>query len=133
LNEQIPLLKAETRLSSNLADDSLEEALLLDIANKGARRVRKDTLSLIDPMDARKDFAKKMGRLVVVRGFGKEPPTLLTNVELKQIRKSLRFVVGGLLRGRPEPRLQEPVIRVAKTDNTGSSIPSEEMGKLQSS
>jgi len=67
LNEQIPLLKTETRLSRNLSDDGLEEALLTDIAKRGARRVHKDTLLLIDPTDVRKGFAKKMEHLATVR------------------------------------------------------------------
>lgn len=67
LNEQISLLKTETRLSRNLADDGLEEALLFNIARRGARRVHKDTLLLIDPTDVRKDFAKKMQHLARVR------------------------------------------------------------------
>ena len=60
LNEQIALSKTETRLSRNLAEDGLEEALLFDVAKMGARRVRKDTLLLIDPTDVRKDYANKM-------------------------------------------------------------------------
>ena len=67
LNERIALLKTETRLSRNLAEDGLEEALLFDIAKMGARRVHKDTLLLIDPTDVRKDFAKKMEYLATVR------------------------------------------------------------------
>jgi len=67
LNERIALIKTETRLSRNLAEDELEEALLCDIAKMGARRVHKDTLLLIDPTDVRKDFAKKMEYLATVR------------------------------------------------------------------
>ena len=67
LNERIALSKTETRLSRNLARDGLEEALLFDIAKMGARRVRKDTLLLIDPTDVRKDYAKKMEYLATVR------------------------------------------------------------------
>lgn len=67
LNEEIPLLKTETRLSRNLADDGLEEALLAGVAQTGARRVHKDTLLLIDPTDVRKEFAKKMEHLATVR------------------------------------------------------------------
>ena len=67
LNERIALSKTETRLSRNLAWGGLEEALLFDIAKMGARRVRKDTLLLIDPTDVRKDYAKKMEYLATVR------------------------------------------------------------------
>jgi hypothetical protein len=67
LNEQIAVLKTETRLSRNLADDRLEEALLIDIAKMGARRVHRDTLLLIDPTDVRKNFAEKMEHLATVR------------------------------------------------------------------
>lgn len=67
LNERIRLLKTETRLSRNLADDGLEEALLADIAAMGARRVHNDTLLLLDLTDVRKDFAKKMEHLATVR------------------------------------------------------------------
>jgi hypothetical protein len=67
LNEQISLLKTETRLSRNLAEESLEESLLFDVAKMGARRVHNDTLLLIDPTDIRKDFAEKMEHLASVR------------------------------------------------------------------
>ena len=67
LNEQIPLLKTETRLSRNLAEESLEESLLFDVAKMGTRRVHNDTLLLIDPTDVRKDFAEKMEHLARVR------------------------------------------------------------------
>jgi hypothetical protein len=67
LNERVPLLKTETRLSRNLGGEDLEEALLADVAKMGARRVRPDTLLLIDPTDVRKDFAKKMEHLATVR------------------------------------------------------------------
>ena len=67
LNEQISLLKTETRLSRNLAEDRLEESLLADAAKMGARRVHNDTLLLIDPTDVRKAFAEKMEHLARVR------------------------------------------------------------------
>lgn len=67
LNERIPLLKTETRLSRNLSEGSLEESLLFDIAKMGARRVKKDTLLLIDPSDVCKPHAKKMQHLAFVR------------------------------------------------------------------
>ncbi|KKK80058.1 hypothetical protein LCGC14_2827290, partial [marine sediment metagenome] len=67
LNESIPLIKTETRLSRNLADNGLEQALLFDIAKMGSRRVKKDTLLLIDPSDVCKPHAKKMEHLAFVR------------------------------------------------------------------
>ena len=67
LNERIALSKTETRLSRNLSGDSLEESLLFDIAKMGARRVRKDTLLLIDPSDVCKPYARKMEYLATVR------------------------------------------------------------------
>ena len=67
LNEKIALIKTETRLSRNLKEDGLEEALLFDIAKMGARRVHKDTLLLIDPSDVCKPHAKKMEHLAFVR------------------------------------------------------------------
>ncbi len=67
LNERIPLIKTETRLSRNLKEDGLEESLLFDIAKMGSRRVKKDTLLLIDPSDVCKPHAKKMEHLAFVR------------------------------------------------------------------
>lgn len=67
LNEEIPLLKTETRLSRNLADEDLERELLSAVVRMGSRRVHKDTLLLIDTSDVRKDFARKMQHLATVR------------------------------------------------------------------
>lgn len=67
LGEDIALLKTETRLSRNLMEEELEERLLGEVARMGSRRVRTDTLLLIDPTDVRKLYAKKMEYLATVR------------------------------------------------------------------
>ena len=52
--------KVEDRLSRMLSAKGLEENLHDAIAEEGAKKVRKDTLIILDPSDVQKHYAKKM-------------------------------------------------------------------------
>ena len=52
--------KVEDRLSRMLSAKGLEENLHDAIAEEGAKKVRKDTLIILDPSDVQKPYAKKM-------------------------------------------------------------------------
>jgi hypothetical protein len=59
--------KREDRLSRMLRDDGIEPGIFQAVARLGARRVRQDTLVVIDPTDIRKLYARKMEYLARVR------------------------------------------------------------------
>lgn len=67
LDEQITPKKIEDRLSRNLDTPGLCDVLNEQIARSAARRVKQDTLIIIDPTDIRKEYAKKMPFLGRVR------------------------------------------------------------------
>ena len=58
--------KVEDRLSRMLSSEGLERGLHDAIAAEGARRVRRDTLVIIDPSDVQKPYARKMEHLAKV-------------------------------------------------------------------
>lgn len=66
LEEGIPLLKTEERLSRNLEHEELEAELQRQVAEMGSRYVHPDTYVLVDPSDIRKPYAEKMEYLATV-------------------------------------------------------------------
>jgi hypothetical protein len=67
LDEPISMKKTEDRLSRMLWDEGIERKVSGVIARLGARRIRQDTLIVIDPTDIRKLYAEKMEHLARVR------------------------------------------------------------------
>lgn len=67
LEEPIPLIKTENRLSRNLARSGLRTALQDALVRKGAKWVSQDTLLILDLSDVVKPYAKKMEYLSRVR------------------------------------------------------------------
>lgn len=67
LDEPISMKKLEDRLSRMLRSEGIEEGIFGVVARLGARRIRQDTLIVIDPTDIRKLYAKKMEYLARVR------------------------------------------------------------------
>jgi len=67
LEEQIPLIKTENRLSRNLARSQLRVTLQDALVQQGARRIHEDTLLILDLSDLVKPYAKKMEYLSRVR------------------------------------------------------------------
>ena len=57
---RITMKKAGDRLCMHLNDKRIEEALHNFIAGKVAKRVRKDTLIIVDPSDIQKPYARQM-------------------------------------------------------------------------
>lgn len=60
LEEQIPLLKTEDRLSRNLQAEDLETHLRQGLLRFGSRRVENNTVLCLDLGDVRKEYARKM-------------------------------------------------------------------------
>ncbi len=60
LNESIPLLKTEDRLSRNLDDEDFTEEINNEICRLGSAKVAEDMVIAIDPGDIRKKYAAKM-------------------------------------------------------------------------
>ena len=60
LEEAIPLIKTEDRLSRNLAEEELEIHLAERVTRLGSRRVGYDTVLSLDLSDVRKEYARKM-------------------------------------------------------------------------
>ena len=60
LQEEIPLLKTEDRLSRNLQAEELETYLRAGLLRLGSRRVEANTVLCLDLSDVRKEHAKKM-------------------------------------------------------------------------
>ena len=67
LGEKIALKKTEERLSRHLALPGMGQKVNEVVADDAARRVRPDTLIVIDPTDIRKPYAEKMPYLATVR------------------------------------------------------------------
>jgi len=67
LNEGIPLIKTETRLSRNLAREEIRPQLQDAIVKEGSSRIKEDTLLVLDLSDIVKPYAEKMENLAVVR------------------------------------------------------------------
>ena len=66
LDERTSPKKVEDRLSRMLASEGLAAGLHDAIAAEGARRIRRDTIVVIDPSDVRKPYARKMEYLAKV-------------------------------------------------------------------
>lgn len=67
LDESISLKKTEERLSRNLAMPGLGDVIHEQIAEAAGKRVKQDTLIIVDPTDIRKQYAKRMPFLGRVR------------------------------------------------------------------
>jgi hypothetical protein len=67
LEEKIPLIKTENRLSRNLARPQLRTTLQDALVRQGAKRMGRDTLLILDLSDLVKPYAKKMEYLARVR------------------------------------------------------------------
>ena len=67
IDESIALKKTEERLSRHLGSEGLGEQIGECIAREGSKRIKKDTLIVIDPTDIRKWYAQKMPYLELVR------------------------------------------------------------------
>ncbi len=67
IDENISLKKTEERLSRHLKREGLADGITACIAREGAKRIKKDTLIVIDPTDIRKWYARKMPYLGRVR------------------------------------------------------------------
>jgi hypothetical protein len=67
LGEDITLKKTEERLSHHLLDPDLGPTVQRQVVAHAARRVREDTLLVIDPTDIRKPYAQAMPHLATVR------------------------------------------------------------------
>ena len=67
LEETIPLIKTETRLSRNLGREELREHLGGAVLQEGSARIRERTLLVLDLSDIAKPYAEKMEYLARVR------------------------------------------------------------------
>jgi len=67
LEEKIPLIKTENRLSRNLRRPELRTTLQDALVRQGAKRMGRDTLLILDLSDLVKPYAKKMEYLARVR------------------------------------------------------------------
>jgi hypothetical protein len=67
LNEQIPLIKTENRLSRNLGRMDLTERINRNLIAEGSRRIQKETVIALDLSDLDKPYAEKMEYLAFVR------------------------------------------------------------------
>jgi DDE family transposase len=67
LQEKVPLIKTEDRLSRNLAAPALDVHLLQRLAEMGSPRVNSRTVLCLDLSDVRKEYAQKMEYLDLVR------------------------------------------------------------------
>jgi hypothetical protein len=66
LEEKISLHATHKRLSRNLANKELEHTVGRNILRLGAKRIKEDTLLIIDPSDVQKKYAQKMEYLAEV-------------------------------------------------------------------
>jgi hypothetical protein len=67
LEEEIPLIRTEKRLSRNLKSAELEKELTPQLVRVGSARVQSNTVLALDLSDIRKEYAQKMENLAVVR------------------------------------------------------------------
>ena len=67
LHEEVALIKTENRLSRNLESAKLESHLSERLAVMGSRRVEANTVLCLDLSDVRKEYARKMEYLALVR------------------------------------------------------------------
>lgn len=67
LNEEIPLIKTENRLSRNLGRMDLTEQINKSLIIEGGKRIQKETVIALDLSDLDKPYAQKMEYLALVR------------------------------------------------------------------
>jgi len=67
LNEEIPLIKTETRLSRNLGRVDLTESINGKLIAEGGTRIQQETVIALDISDLDKPYAEKMEYLALVR------------------------------------------------------------------
>jgi Transposase DDE domain len=67
LQEEIPLIRTEKRLSRNLKSAELEKELTPQLVKMGSVRVQPNTVLALDLSDIRKEYAQKMEHLATVR------------------------------------------------------------------
>ena len=67
LQEKIPLIRTEKRLSRNLKSAELEQELTPQLAGMGSSRIQPNTVLALDLSDIRKEYAQKMEHLAIVR------------------------------------------------------------------
>jgi hypothetical protein len=67
LQEEIPLIRTEKRLSRNLKSSELEEELTPQLVRMGSSRIQPNTVLALDLSDIRKEYAQKMEHLAIVR------------------------------------------------------------------
>lgn len=67
LQEQIPLIKTEDRLSRNLKAEELERKLTTQLARMAGQRIPPNAVLCLDLSDLRKEYAQKMEHLAMVR------------------------------------------------------------------
>ena len=67
LQEKIPLIRTEKRLSRNLKSAELEKELTPQLVRLGSSRIQPNTVLALDLSDVRKEYAQKMEYLATVR------------------------------------------------------------------
>jgi hypothetical protein len=67
LQEKIPLIRTEKRLSRNLKSAELEKELTPQLVRMGSSRIQPNTVLALDLSDVRKEYAQKMENLATVR------------------------------------------------------------------
>jgi hypothetical protein len=67
LQETIPLIRTEKRLSRNLKSAELEKELTPQLVRMGSSRIEPNTVLALDLSDIRKEYAQKMENLAMVR------------------------------------------------------------------
>jgi hypothetical protein len=67
LQEKIPLIRTEKRLSRNLKSAELEKELTPQLVRMGSSRIQPNTVLALDLSDVRKEYAQKMENLAMVR------------------------------------------------------------------
>jgi hypothetical protein len=71
LQEDLPLIRTEKRLSRNLKNMELEKELTPQLARMGSSRIQVNTVLALDLSDIRKEYAQKMENLALVRDGSK--------------------------------------------------------------
>jgi Transposase DDE domain len=67
LNEEIPLIKTESRLSRNLGRIDLTESINGKLTAEGSKRIQQETVIALDLSDLDKPYAEEMEYLALVR------------------------------------------------------------------
>jgi len=67
LEEPLRLHDTHKRLSANLANEEINDRISAQVLAQGAKRIKPDTLLIVDPTDLIKKYARKMENLAEVR------------------------------------------------------------------